>query len=405
MQSKLYIAPGSQRHQAMERTRARWEARSLQRPHRPGWFVARVTRGYTREEEARGEGLWSERLRQYDSNKGRGIPIYVRHDRDPRRKAGQVEESEYVPEENFLLAANQLSVGDGGAGDYAHAERQKGKLGFVSCAFTAPHPQDPHPERHVPQLVEISLVDEPHEPYATVLVSHATKDANNPQPVINLCSKIDQMSQQQQQPEATATPEQIQQLLEQNKKLMADNEKLQSQLSSIAPELESLRTSYTTRTAPIRNSLSQHITEHAKLDDEAKKTVSAGLLSLADVPESGPAAEFLHNELMELRQLRAAHAAASAAKQEAEQSASTQKANLEEIVNQTLAQFQQQQQAQVQIPQHHRDIPTPSNMPATLVSHSKGAPKSSAMADRLAAMVKSRMAEMNGEMPEAKRAV
>lgn len=402
MQSSLYIAPGSQRHQAMERTRARWEARSLQRPHRPGWFVARVTRGYTKEEEARGAGLWAERLRQYDSNKGRGIPIYVRHDRDPRRKAGQVEESEYVAEENFLLAANQLSVGDGGAGDYAHAERQKGKLGFVSCAFTAPHPQDPHPERHVPELVEISLVDEPHEPYATVLVSHATKDANHPQPVINLCSKIDQMSSQQQQPDAAAlaTPEQIQQLLEQNKRLMADNEKLQGQLSSVAPELESLRASYTSRTAPIRNSLSQHIAEHEKLDDEGKKVVSAGLLSLADVPESGPAAEFLHNELMELRQLRAAHSAASAAKAEAEQSASSQKANLEEIVNQTLAQFQQHQQ-QVQVPQPN--VPTPSNMPATLVSHSKGAPKSSAMADRLAAMYKSRIAEMNGETPDAKR--
>ena len=156
----------------------------------PGYRAARLTRGYSLEEVAQGKGMTADRLRQIATSPDIAkVPVLVRHSMH-MPPAARTLEAEYDAESNFFHHRMLLNLGDRSSGDYVEEEQKKGNLLYTSAKFTVPEPDDPHPEQFQSQLIEVSFVDEPHEPHAEILVAHSTTDSQRPVRVLNLCSRI-----------------------------------------------------------------------------------------------------------------------------------------------------------------------------------------------------------------------
>lgn len=283
------ISPASDRGRLMTAAAEHYRANSSKTP---GFIISRVTRAYSPESVARGCGISDKRLREIALDPVRPPPL-IRHQRC--NPPGVIVGLEYHPDHEYLYSATQLNLGDGDTGDYVRSEQEKGNLLFTSAKFTVPEPNDPHPELFKSRLIEISFVDEPHEPHAEVLVCHSTTDAPQRTRVFSVSSPVsfdssstmsDTTAQQQPVPadkqQETSNPssssssrsggvgfEDYRRQLELNKELAAKFEQAQKQLQAVEPYVNHFKSQGATR----QQALADRLKEDPELQDGDRETL------------------------------------------------------------------------------------------------------------------------------------
>lgn len=260
------ISPASTRGRLMTAAAKHYREKSSKTP---GFIVSRVTRAYSPPSVAAGRGMSAKRLQEITTERNWPQPL-IRH--KPCNPPGRIVGLEYHPDHEYLYSATQLNIGDGDTGDYVRSEHEKGNLLFVSAKFTVPEPNDPHPELFRSRLIEISFVDEPHEPHAEVLVSHSTTEAPQRTRVFSVSAPLSfdsidmsDSSQQQQPPAASDKPhensstsaptsrtggipfEEHRKELERNKELMTRLEQMEKQLAGVKPYVDHFKAQGATR--------------------------------------------------------------------------------------------------------------------------------------------------------------
>ena len=203
-----------------------------QRSARPGSFAARLTRTYTKEQQAKNMGMSANNLRNVHEKPF--VPVYAMHKGVP---GGETISARYNPKDGFVYVRGQINCGDRGAGDSLYARHKCGDLRYVSAAFTVPPENHPDPGNFESRLLEVSFVDKPHEPFAEVFVCHSSSEADKKQPIITFCSSdpVQVMSGTQEAQQQSSAPSKVdlsglsaeaRTLIE---KLTAENSKLQAQ--------------------------------------------------------------------------------------------------------------------------------------------------------------------------------
>lgn len=168
---------------------ARWRKMTMAKnreivkcPRDPGAFVARLTRGYSREQQANYMGMTRENLRACCASPS--APVRLEHQEGD---GGHTTQLVYDEDDDFAYVQGRLDL-DTEVGRAIKSGWENGKLRYVSAGFTLPPPDYPNKETYPCRLHEVSFVSNPHEPHAEVFVLHSTSEAAQPQQRVNLCS-------------------------------------------------------------------------------------------------------------------------------------------------------------------------------------------------------------------------
>ena len=364
----------------MKRAGAEESAKAAAYATLPGYFSARLTRAYPPDQVARGMGMSKRSLLQIASCNIQHTPVHREHRRG-EAPIGTLLSAHFSDEDEFLYVRGRIFVGDRGPGDAAAAERANGRLQYVSAGFTMPELEDPRAHDFDSELVELSLVDNPHDPYAQVLVSHGISEGESRIKMLMLCFPTNMSAPQQPEtasaPASTSaiTPDQIKVLIEENKRLAGE-------VKTLSQDAEWWRGQHAARVEPLLGDLKTHIESDESLQPEQRGVIHMCYEELAKDYKTTEVAAWA------ARQAKAA-AEARAELQRLKESQSQSAASNAEMSDMLRRSFQ---------------TPAQGQQPPLIQSHHAGAaPARSSMAEHLARLIQQRQAEFQEDGPTPKR--